>query len=805
MWGPSVSGSYYAVHFENPTFNGAGRSAILGKLGADVGYGFGWRLQAGSITPYWRDYWGINHYVFIDSTGAEYRLDVNTNGIWTSREGIYLEYDPATCRLYFPDGSFWVMGAISAGTEQDAGTRYPTIIQDTNGNQILVRYHPGVGVSWPDSSARINEIEDVRATGIYPLPYRTYRFWYNSDPMPHATGIGNTVGTSESYVFSYFTQNLVSPFTPPVSYGQTTFLQAVTITDLGLSHQFQYDSATAGELTRVTLPYGASLRWAYQNYTYPGYRTLREVATRHLSPASGAPEQTWTFSYCADGNALVHPWTVLSDPSGTGKAWWFVYWESGGWQVGLEYQREDRPSPWATGIRRHNYTWVQDAAGSPYISTVLTTLDVGAGYQKQTKTEQTLDTHGNVLETKIYDYNSLVTPARTYTNTYLTNTNYTSRHIWNRLVSSTVTGGGQAATLVTNTYDTGQLVDLPSAPPVRNWVFPGWPATYYRGNVTRRVTPGKTVNIQYYHTGDVYKADDNNNHTIMVTEDSSKNYAVPGVISTGNLTNSMTWTSFLGLASETGPNGESAAFAYDSLARPKTTTSPHGATTEFTYTNSPPTRTATVKRQLPGGGLQSRWTKTTMDGLGRTVKVERGYDSTTVSVVDTEYAPCACSPFGRLKRVSQPYAPGEAVYWTTYTYDALGRTTQVDLPGGTGSTTYVYEGNTVKVTDPAGKWKKYTLDAVGNLVQVSEPAPEGGTHETYYTYNVLKQLTQVSMPRGGSTQTRTFNYDLATGRLASATNPENGTVSYTYNNDGTLQKRTDARGQRVEYTYDNLR
>jgi len=61
------------------------------KLGRDVGYGFGWRLQAGSITPYWSDQWTMHHYTFIDSTGAEYRLDVNTNGIWTSREGIYLE------------------------------------------------------------------------------------------------------------------------------------------------------------------------------------------------------------------------------------------------------------------------------------------------------------------------------------------------------------------------------------------------------------------------------------------------------------------------------------------------------------------------------------------------------------------------------------------------------------------------------------------------------------------------------------------------------------------------------------------
>ncbi len=41
-----------------------------------------------------------------------------------------------------------------------------------------------------------------------------------------------------------------------------------------------------------------------------------------------------------------------------------------------------------------------------------------------------------------------------------------------------------------------------------------------------------------------------------------------------------------------------------------------------------------------------------------------------------------------------------------------------------------------------------------------------------------------------------------TQRLSSAANPENGTVTYLYNADGTLQKKTDARGQRVEYSYD---
>jgi hypothetical protein len=40
-----------------------------------------------------------------------------------------------------------------------------------------------------------------------------------------------------------------------------------------------------------------------------------------------------------------------------------------------------------------------------------------------------------------------------------------------------------------------------------------------------------------------------------------------------------------------------------------------------------------------------------MDGLGRTIKVEAGYGTTTVSIVDTEYDSCGCSPLGKVKRI----------------------------------------------------------------------------------------------------------------------------------------------------------
>jgi YD repeat-containing protein len=111
---------------------------------------------------------------------------------------------------------------------------------------------------------------------------------------------------------------------------------------------------------------------------------------------------------------------------------------------------------------------------------------------------------------------------------------------------------------------------------------------------------------------------------------------------------------------------------------------------------------------------------TSLDGFGRPIHVERGGDHS--SMVDTEYDSCACSPLGKMKRVSQPYAPGGTVYWTTYTYDGLGRTTSVVAPDGA-TTTYLYQGNATTITDPAGKWKKYITDALGNLIQVVEPNP----------------------------------------------------------------------------------
>jgi len=52
-------------------------------------------------------------------------------------------------------------------------------------------------------------------------------------------------------------------------------------------------------------------------------------------------------------------------------------------------------------------------------------------------------------------------------------------------------------------------------------------------------------------------------------------------------------------------------------------------------------------------------------------------------------APRSLLWLGKVKEVSLPHAPGATVYWTTYTYDALGRTVTVTKTDGS-ATNYVY-------------------------------------------------------------------------------------------------------------------
>jgi len=100
--------------------------------------------------------------------------------------------------------------------------------------------------------------------------------------------------------------------------------------------------------------------------------------------------------------------------------------------------------------------------------------------------------------------------------------------------------------------------------------------------------------------------------------------------------------------------------------------------------------------------------------------------------------------------------------------------------------------------------RHYTLDAYGNLIQVQERDGSGADYLTHYTYDVFNRLVRVEMPRHGYTQVRTWEYNEKQ-QLYRVTMPETGQTTYEYNPDGTLLRKTDAKGQKVEYAYDSLK
>ena len=108
-------GVTFALSYNSQMWRMANGATWLG--GGDLGEGFGWKLQAGSIRPVL--YNGtFHHYVFCDATGVEYVLDQNNGRLWTSMDSTYVTFNAANNYLYFPDGSFWLMNVTSANVRR---------------------------------------------------------------------------------------------------------------------------------------------------------------------------------------------------------------------------------------------------------------------------------------------------------------------------------------------------------------------------------------------------------------------------------------------------------------------------------------------------------------------------------------------------------------------------------------------------------------------------------------------------------------------------------------------------------------
>ena len=210
--------------------------------------------------------------------------------------------------------------------------------------------------------------------------------------------------------------------------------------------------------------------------------------------------------------------------------------------------------------------------------------------------------------------------------------------------------------------------------------------------------------------------------------------------------------------------------------------------------------TAKDQNALDDGNLRS-WTHT--DGFGRTIESWK-HDPQGDTKVSTIY-----DAMGRTSQTSNPYRPsqGETALYTTTGYDLAGRVISVTTPDSAVVNT-AYSGNQVLVTDQAGKQRMSQTNALGQLTDVweitaADPSTvavsfpghtevTAGYHTSYGYTDTLDDLTSVTQVSAQATQTRSFSYD-SLKRLISATNPENGTISYQYDDNGNLTQKVDPR------------
>ncbi len=276
----------------------------------------------------------------------------------------------------------------------------------------------------------------------------------------------------------------------------------------------------------------------------------------------------------------------------------------------------------------------------------------------------------------------------------------------------------------------------------------------------------------------------------------------------------------------TDPNGQETEMLYeDALLRPTKVIAPNGQETITAYgvpdsSGNLPANQKFVKVKTQIDTDQWKEVYTWFDGLGRTVRIQN-IDSSGDVFVDTEF-----DSMGRVKKVSNPYRTGETIYKTESFYDDLGRVTKAKTLGDNAEVLTAYSlatsgsqiGTVVTTTDQSGRLRRTITDGLGQLKRVDEPndsnqlgSISSPSQPTVYSYDALNNLTQVyqasaTQQCGGAatcSQTREFVYD-ALSRLKQATNPESGTISYIYDNNGNLTKKTDARNIQTDYNYDAL-
>src|SRR5581483_3067888 len=351
------------------------------------------------------------------------------------------------------------------------------------------------------------------------------------------------------------------------------------------------------------------------------------------------------------------------------------------------------------------------------------------------------------------------------------------------------------------------------------------------------------TNYTYYANGALNTVTEPNGLQTVFSGMTCGSGAFPNSITTSpaTWTTSLTWDCNGGvIATSKDGNGDKTTYTYaDPFWRVTQVDSPwaNGTPSSIYRKYKSPVQSETYRYSSGTAALEDVYTN--LDGLGRLFNTQKA-DGSNWDTVSYQY-----DSNGRLTFKSNPClqafsATATCPTGTSYTgYDGLDRPAHV-TDGGGGYTSYTYQGYggteagfviTASVgpapTGESLKTKQFQYNAFGQLTSVCELTTSSGSgncaqasgsgtgYKTIYSYDPAGRLQYVyqNSQVGGTTQTRSFTYDLS-GRVISEMHPETGTTSYSYDTQpsicwnstskGDLMSKTDGAGNVTCFLRDSV-